>query len=70
MDFWMVWVAGTKAPQRIYPTREDAMRGVRYLRQKHGATQEIYLLRPIETIPGRKILKLNHRPSACLVERT
>lgn len=46
------------------------MRGVRYLRQKHGATQEIYLLRPIETIPGRKILKLNHRPSACLVERT
>ena len=68
MDFWMLWVAGKGRPTRMYPTYEDAMRGVRYLREEKQVTREIYVLRPHEIIPGRKLLKLNHSPQSCKVE--
>lgn len=68
MDFFMLWVAGKGHPTRLYPTYEDALRGVKYLKEDRGVTREIYLLKPYEIIPGRKLLTLKHHPLSCKVE--
>lgn len=69
MDFFMLWVAGKGRPTRVYPTYEDALRGVKYLKEERQVTREIYILRPQEIIPGRKLLKLKHNPQKCKVEQ-
>lgn len=60
MDFYMLWVAGKGKPAKIYPTYTAAIAGVEYLKSK-GVTREIYVLKPIEIIPGRKLLCLPKR---------
>lgn len=67
MDFYMLWVAGKGKPTKIYPTYDAALAGVKYLKDQ-GATREIYILRPVEIVPGRKLLRLPNKLQTDMVE--
>jgi len=67
MDFYMLWVAGKGKPTKIYPTHDAALAGVKYLKTQ-GVTREIYILKPVEIVPGRKLLTLPKQLQTDLVE--
>jgi len=56
MEFWMVWVAGRVAPKILHESFESAITEAE--RIKHATGREIYILKPVHKIEGRKLISL------------
>ena len=68
MDVWMLWVAGTGKPKVMHETYEAAMTEAKRLQAEKKVTQEIYIFRTHDVLPGRKLLTIRRTPNRCKVE--
>jgi hypothetical protein len=55
--FYMMYVAGTARPKKVHATLESAREAVKAYKEQ-GGTRECFILAPIETFAGRKILTI------------
>lgn len=65
--FWMVWIAGMKAPKQMHDTYESALAEATRLRTERTG-REVHILAPVHTIPGRKLITLRPSAQGCKVE--
>ena len=59
MDFWMVWVPGHGGPKRMYDNEQEAIDQAKRLRAEK-TTREVYVLKPVFKVDGRKILTVKN----------
>lgn len=60
MAFYLMWVAGKGMPKRVHETIEGARDAAQAYRDL-GGTRACYILAPVETTPGRKLLTVTPR---------
>lgn len=68
MKFWMVWIAGMRAPKQVHESFESALEEATRLR-KERTGREIHILAPVHTVPGRKLITLRPSAQGCKVEK-
>lgn len=68
MKFWMVWVAGMKAPKQMHDTYESAVEEAERMRREVTG-REVHVLAPVHTIAGRKLITLRPSAQGCKVEK-
>lgn len=66
--FWMVWIAGMKAPKQMHESLESAVKEAERLRQERTG-REIFILAPVHVIAGRKLITIRPSAQGCKVEQ-
>lgn len=56
-EFYMVWVAGTRAPSRVHADLQMALDEAQRLRRE-STGREVYVLAPTHRIDGRPLLDI------------
>lgn len=57
MEFYMMYVAGMRRPKKIHESIESARLAVKDYKD-NGGTRECFILKTVETFPGRKLLTI------------
>jgi len=60
MKFYLMWVAGKGMPKRVHETIQGA-RDAAQAYKDLGGTRACYILEPVESVPGRKVLTITPR---------